>query len=210
MHLLPGFVPPAAHEGAAPAHGRAMAARDHGRPARQSHSWPAVFVLDTDVTMRFWTARLLGFELLLPPTRFSTRLVSSSQLVAFVHFVRGPGIFILNHLAGFIAKAGLFMFCSRGADIVSVAFGAHDEPNYSAGLVPSAELSATPRPEDQYHSCGVERDEVLSRRDRRRPQESHQQRNLKVIERRSCLLSSLVGIRFGAVCRVGGAGRPLA
>src|SRR6266436_4292055 len=40
--------------------------------------------------MRFWTARLLPFELLLPPTRFSARLVSASLLVAFVHLVRGP------------------------------------------------------------------------------------------------------------------------
>ncbi len=47
-------------------------------------------VLDADVTMRFWTARLLPFELLLPPTRFSARLVSASLLVAFVHLVRGP------------------------------------------------------------------------------------------------------------------------
>jgi hypothetical protein len=128
---LPGW-----HQGAAPANGRAMAARDHGRPARQSHSWPAVSVLDADVTMRFWTARLLGFELLLPPTRFSTRLVSSSQLVAFVHFVRGPGIFISNHLGGFTAKEGLFMFAAGKPISSGVAFGAHDEPNYSAGLVP--------------------------------------------------------------------------
>jgi hypothetical protein len=69
-----------------------------------------VSVLDADVTMRFWTARLLSFELLLPPTRFSARLVSASLLVAFVHLVRGPGIFISDHLGGFTAKEGLFMF----------------------------------------------------------------------------------------------------
>jgi hypothetical protein len=44
-----------------------------------------------DVTMRFREARLLPFELLLPPTCFSTRLVSGSWLVAFVHLVRVPG-----------------------------------------------------------------------------------------------------------------------
>jgi hypothetical protein len=30
--------------------------------------------------------------MLLPPTRFSTRLISASELIAFVDLVRGPGI----------------------------------------------------------------------------------------------------------------------
>src|SRR6266446_2587658 len=72
----------------------------HPRGVDRSHSWAAVSVLDADVTMRFWTARLLPFEFLLPPTRFSTRLVSASLLVAFVHLVRGPRIFISDHLGG--------------------------------------------------------------------------------------------------------------
>ena len=41
---------------------------------------------------------LLAFELLLPPTRFSTRFVSASELIAFVDLVWGPGIFISRHL----------------------------------------------------------------------------------------------------------------
>jgi hypothetical protein len=48
----------------------------------------------------FWAVCLLAFELLLPPTRFSARLVSASWLVIFVHLVRGSGIvFISNHRA---------------------------------------------------------------------------------------------------------------
>ena len=53
------------------------------------------------MTMRFGAVRLLAFELLLPPTRFSTRFVSASELIAFVDLVWGPGIFISNHLGGF-------------------------------------------------------------------------------------------------------------
>ena len=52
------------------------------------------------MTMRFGAVRLLAFELLLPPPRFSTRRVSASELVAFVDLVWGPGIFISNHLGG--------------------------------------------------------------------------------------------------------------
>ena len=70
-------------------------------------------VLDADVTMRFWEARLLPFELLLPPTCFSTGLVSASWLVAFVHFVRGPGIIISDHMGDFTAKEDLFMFANK-------------------------------------------------------------------------------------------------
>ena len=72
-----------------------------------------------DGTARFWKARLLPFELLLPPTRFSARLVSASWLVAFVHLVRGPGIFISDHLGGFTVKEGLFMFASKGSKALS-------------------------------------------------------------------------------------------
>jgi hypothetical protein len=79
----------------------------------QSHRWAAVSVLDADVTMRFWEARLLPFELLLPTTCFSARLVSASWLVAFVHFVRDPGIIICDHLVGFTVKEGLFMFANK-------------------------------------------------------------------------------------------------
>jgi hypothetical protein len=52
----------------------------------------------------------------LPPTCFSARLVSASWLVAFVHFVRGPGIIISDHLGGFTAKEGLFMFANQGLE----------------------------------------------------------------------------------------------
>ena len=47
----------------------------------------AAVVLDFDMTMRFGAVRLLAFELLLPPTRFSTRFVSASELIAFVDLV---------------------------------------------------------------------------------------------------------------------------
>ena len=47
----------------------------------------AAVVLDSDMTMRFGAVRLLAFELLLPPTRFSTRFVSASELIAFVDLV---------------------------------------------------------------------------------------------------------------------------
>jgi hypothetical protein len=86
------------------------------RAVDRSHSWAAVSVLDADVTMRFWEARLLPFELLLPPTCFGARLVSASWLVAFVHFVRGPGIIISDHLGGFTAKEGLFMFANKALE----------------------------------------------------------------------------------------------
>jgi hypothetical protein len=46
--------------------------------------------------MRFWAVCLLAFELLLPPTRFSARLVSASWLVIFVHLVRGSGIVFIS------------------------------------------------------------------------------------------------------------------
>jgi hypothetical protein len=67
-------------------------------PAR-SHRYAAVSVLDAKMRMQFWAVCLLAFELLLPPTRFSARLVSTSWLVIFVHLVRGSGIvvFISNH-----------------------------------------------------------------------------------------------------------------
>ena len=84
-----------------------------------SISWAAVSVLDADMTMRFWEARRVPFELLLPPTRFSTRLVSASWLVAFVHLVRRPGIFISDHLGGFTVKEGLFMFASKDSKTLS-------------------------------------------------------------------------------------------
>jgi hypothetical protein len=61
--------------------------------AGQSHRRIAAVVLDSDMTTRFGAVRLLAFELLLPPTRFSTRFVSASELIAF-------GIFISNHLGG--------------------------------------------------------------------------------------------------------------
>ena len=70
------------------------------------------------MTMRLWEAGLLPFELLLPPTCFSARLVSASWLVAFVHFVRGPGIIISDHLVGF-AKEGLFMFANKRSKALS-------------------------------------------------------------------------------------------
>jgi hypothetical protein len=82
-----------------------------------------VSVLDADVTMRFWEARLLPFELLLPPTCFSARLVSASWLVAFVHFVRGPGIIISDHLGGFTAKEGLFMFANKALEGIVLRTG---------------------------------------------------------------------------------------
>jgi hypothetical protein len=68
--------------------------------ADHSHRRIAAVVLDSDMTMRFGAVRLLVFELLLPPTRFSTRFVSASELIAFVDLVWGPGIFISNHLGG--------------------------------------------------------------------------------------------------------------
>ena len=70
------------------------------RLAGHSHRRIAAVVLDPDMTMRFGAVRLLAFELLLPPPRFSTRRVSASELVAFVDLVWGPGIFISNHLGG--------------------------------------------------------------------------------------------------------------
>jgi hypothetical protein len=75
--------------------GAVIAARLAGR----SHRRIAAVVLDSDMTMRFGAVRLLAFELLLPPPRFSTRRVSASELVAFVDLVWGPGIFISNHLS---------------------------------------------------------------------------------------------------------------
>ena len=45
----------------------------------------AAVVLDSDMTMRFGAVRLLAFELLLPPTRFSTRFVSASEQLTTVH-----------------------------------------------------------------------------------------------------------------------------
>ena len=70
------------------------------RLAGHSHRRIAAVVLDSDMTMRFGAVRLLAFELLSPPPRFSTRRVSASELVAFVDLVWGPGIFISNHLGG--------------------------------------------------------------------------------------------------------------
>jgi hypothetical protein len=70
------------------------------RLAGHSHRRIAAVVLDSDMTMWFGAVRLLAFELLLPPTRFSTRFVSASELIAFVDLVWGPGIFISNHLGG--------------------------------------------------------------------------------------------------------------
>lgn len=70
------------------------------RLAGHSHRRIAAVVLDPDMTMRFGAVRLLAFELLLPPTRFSTRFVCASELIAFVDLVWGPGIFISNHLGG--------------------------------------------------------------------------------------------------------------
>ena len=65
-----------------------------------SHRYAAVSVLNAKMRMRFWAVCLLAFELLLPPTRFSARLVSASWLVIFVHLVRCSGIvFISNHRA---------------------------------------------------------------------------------------------------------------
>src|SRR5262249_58084966 len=65
-----------------------------------SHRYATVSVLDAKMRMRFWAVCLLAFELLLPPTRFSARLVSASWLVIFVHLVRCSGIvFISNHRA---------------------------------------------------------------------------------------------------------------
>jgi len=80
--------------------------RSRGSPVRprlagHSHRRNAAVVLDSDMTMRFGAVRLLAFELLLPPTRFSTRFVCASELIAFVDLVWGPGIFISNHLGGF-------------------------------------------------------------------------------------------------------------
>jgi hypothetical protein len=87
----------------------------HPRAVDRSHSWAAVSVLDADVTMRFWEARLLPFELLLPPTCFSARLVSASWLVAFVHFVRGPGIIISDHLVASLPKRAFLCLQTRGS-----------------------------------------------------------------------------------------------
>ena len=95
----------------------------HARAVERSHSWAAVSVLDADVTMRFWETRVLPFELLLPPTCFSARLVSASWLVAFVHFVRGPGIIISDHLVGFTAKEGLFMFANKELEGIGLRTG---------------------------------------------------------------------------------------
>jgi hypothetical protein len=67
--------------------------------AGHSHRRNAAVVLDSDMTVRFGAVRLLAFELLLPPTRFSTRFVCASELIAFVDLVWGPGIFISNHWA---------------------------------------------------------------------------------------------------------------
>jgi hypothetical protein len=85
----------------------------------RSHSWAAVSVLDADVTMRFWETRLLPFELLLPPTCFSARLVSASWLVAFVHFVRGPGIIISDHSVASLPKRAFLCLQTRGSKALS-------------------------------------------------------------------------------------------
>ena len=69
--------------------------------AGHSHRRNAAVVLDSDMTVRFGAVRLLAFELLLPPTRFSTRFVCASELIAFVDLVWGPGIFISNHSGRF-------------------------------------------------------------------------------------------------------------
>ena len=100
-----------------------FAALDRDVSSGGSHSWAAVSVLDADMTMRLWEAGLLPFELLLPPTCFSMRLVSASWLVAFVHFVRGPGIIISDHLGGFTAKEGLFMFANKALEGIVLRTG---------------------------------------------------------------------------------------
>ena len=73
------------------------------RLAGQSHRHIAAVVLDSDMTMRFGAVRLLAFELLLPPTRFSTRFVSASELIAFVDLVAlgssSPTIWVVLPLA---------------------------------------------------------------------------------------------------------------
>lgn len=67
----------------------------------QSHSNLAVSVLHAEMTVR-----MLALELLLPPPRFSTRRVFAFYLVAFVHLVRGPGVFIFIRHGAEIVPGG--------------------------------------------------------------------------------------------------------
>src|SRR5262249_33653512 len=57
-----------------------------------SHRYAAVSVLDAKMRMWFWAVCLLAFELLLPPTRFSARLVSASWLYGALGSSSSPAI----------------------------------------------------------------------------------------------------------------------
>ena len=76
-----------------------------------------------DVTMRFREARLPPFRVAVAADVLQHASCKRLWLVAFVHFVRVPGIIICDHLGGFTAKEGLFMFANKALEGIVLRTG---------------------------------------------------------------------------------------